>query len=64
VLVKAPDARWSVDFWVDDANGAVARAEAGGGSVIAPLTDTPVGRTAMLADPSGASFTVSRVQGP
>ena len=32
-----------------------------GGRAIEPPTDNPVGRTALLADPSGAVFTVSKV---
>ena len=49
-----------VDFWVDDVDAAAERADELGGTVIAPLDD-PVGRTAVLADPQGAVFSVSRV---
>src|SRR4051812_20592833 len=55
-------ARWSVDFWVDDVDAAAERARAGGGRVLAEPFDMPIGRTAVLADPFGAAFSVSRVQ--
>jgi predicted enzyme related to lactoylglutathione lyase len=65
VMVEARgDQRWTVGFWVDDADAAVARAEAAGGSVLMPATDSPLDRTAMLADPTGAAFLVSRVKKP
>ena len=54
-------ARWSADFWVHDVDEAVARAEASGGSVASPAADTPVGRQAVLTDPQGVSFSVSKV---
>jgi uncharacterized protein len=56
--------RWSADFWVADVDAAVASAERLGGRTIAPPSDTPVGQTAVLADPTGVSFTVSSVPGP
>ena len=53
--------RWTPDFWVDDVDATAARAaELGGTAVVAPF-DTPVGRAAVLADPAGAAFSVSRV---
>jgi uncharacterized protein len=53
--------QWSVDFWVDDVDAAAERARELGGDVVAPPFDTPVGRTAVLTDPQGAAFSVSRV---
>jgi predicted enzyme related to lactoylglutathione lyase len=54
-------ARWGVDFWVDDVDAATAAAErAGGRAVVAPF-DIPIGRTAVLADPAGAVFSISCV---
>jgi uncharacterized protein len=53
--------QWLVDFWVDDVDAAAERAQALGGSVITPPQDAPVGRTAVLQDPQGAVFSVSRV---
>jgi hypothetical protein len=52
---------WNTDFWVGDAEAAAAKAADLGGSVIAPPFDTPVGKTAVLADPQGAAFSVSKV---
>ena len=52
--------RWDVDLWVDDPDASAAQAERLGGAVLAGPFDTPVGRTAVLADPQGATFSVSR----
>jgi predicted enzyme related to lactoylglutathione lyase len=52
---------WGVDFWVDDVDATAATAaELGGRALVAPF-DTPIGRSAVLADPAGAAFSVSRV---
>jgi uncharacterized protein len=56
--------RWSADFWVDDVDATVARAERLGGHTIAPPTPSPVGKSAVLADPSGIAFGVSSVPRP
>ena len=57
-------ARWSVDFWVDDIEAAVAGAErAGGATVLAPF-ENPVGRSAVLADTAGVTFSISQVIKP
>jgi uncharacterized protein len=53
--------QWSVDFWVADADATAARASELGGSVIAGPFDMPIGRRAVLADPQGAAFSISRV---
>jgi predicted enzyme related to lactoylglutathione lyase len=58
-------AHWSVDFWVDDTDAVAARADALDGSVITPpyeIPDTGM-RQAVLADPDGATFSVTRVAG-
>ena len=47
---------WSVYFRTDDADATIARARELGGSVIQPAEDTPYGRLATLADPTGAAF--------
>jgi len=56
-------AHWSADFWVHDVDAAAATADELGGRAVAAPFDTPVGRTALLADPSGVTFSVSRVGG-
>ena len=54
-------AHWSVDFWVDDVYAAADKtAELGGEVKMSPFS-TSVGRTAILADPQGAVFSVSKV---
>ena len=57
-------ARWHVNFWVDDLEAAVERSESGGGTTVQPPVDTPPGRTAVLADPAGVTFSVSHVPHP
>ena len=47
---------WSVYFAVADTDAAVARITELGGSVIDPAEDTPYGRIATAADPTGARF--------
>jgi predicted enzyme related to lactoylglutathione lyase len=52
---------WGIYFAVDDTDATVATAKANGGSVIAPPTDIPPGRFAVLADPQGAVFNVIKM---
>ncbi len=54
---------WTVDFWVTDANEALARAERAGGSAVCPPLDSPAGRQAVIRDPAGAVFTVTTAPG-
>ena len=54
-------AHWSVDFWVDDVDAAALKAAELGGEVKMWPFYTSVGRTAILADPQGAVFSVSKV---
>ncbi len=54
-------AHWSVDFWVDDVDAAADKAAELGGEVKISPFDTSVGRTAVLADPQSAVFSVSKV---
>ena len=68
VAVMAPlgdpglSSRWDVDFWVpDDVEAVAARAVELGGRVVAPAHDRPPFRSAVLADPAGAAFSVSRL---
>jgi predicted enzyme related to lactoylglutathione lyase len=55
--------RWRADFWVQDVDAVAQSAERLGGRTVAPPFDSPAGKTAMLADPSGVAFTVSSVPG-
>ncbi len=55
---------WAISFAVDDTDATAARARELGGSVTMEPFDTPVGRSAVLADPLGASFGVIKLEGP
>jgi uncharacterized protein len=54
-------ARWDVDFWIDGVDAAAERATGGGGTVIAAPFDQGDFRTAVLADPAGAAFSISQL---
>jgi predicted enzyme related to lactoylglutathione lyase len=58
-----PTPRWTVSFWVADADRSVERARELGGGVVLPPMDIPVGRFAIVTDPGGAAFTVAAVPG-
>jgi predicted enzyme related to lactoylglutathione lyase len=58
-----PTPRWTITFWVADADRCVERARELGGGVVLPPMDIPVGRFAIVSDPDGASFTVAAVPG-
>ena len=51
---------WRVEFWVDDVNAVVATAVRLGGAVVAPAHGPPDNRVAVLADPQGAVFAISK----
>jgi hypothetical protein len=51
---------WSVDFWVHDADVVADKAAKLDGRTVARPFGTSVGRTAVLADPQGAVFSVSK----
>jgi predicted enzyme related to lactoylglutathione lyase len=53
---------WTVDFWTDDAANAAAAASDLGGRVLAEPFEVPQFTRALLADPSGAVFSVSQLQ--
>jgi uncharacterized protein len=53
--------RWLIDFWIDDVDAAAGKAAPLGGRVVAPPFATPVGRTAVIADPAGAEFTITQI---
>ncbi|MGI9002685.1 MAG: VOC family protein [Pseudonocardia sp.] len=55
-LPEGVPAHWSVYFGVDDTDAALAKIVDLGGSVLMPAEDTPYGRLAAAADPTGAQF--------
>ncbi len=55
-------AAWSVDFWIADADAAVAAAPGLGGRVVAPAHEAPPFRRAVLSAPDGATFSVSELR--
>ena len=55
-LPEGVPAHWSVYFGVGDTDAALARIVELGGSVVQPAEDTPYGRLAAAADPTGARF--------
>ena len=65
VMVPLDDAgagsRWSVDFWVQDAEATAAHAVELGGRVVLAPHDRPPFRSAVLADPGGAAFSISQL---
>ena len=60
---RSPDVppHWSIDFWVYDVDATADRAAKLGGRIVTPPFQTSVGTTAVLADPQGAEFSVSKV---
>ena len=61
LLASGVRPHWRIDFWVDDVDATVATATELGGSAIVPPYDTPIARQAVVADPQGAVFSVSRI---
>ena len=55
-LPEGVPAHWSVYFGVKDADAASAEIVELGGSIVLPAEDTPYGRLATVADPTGAVF--------
>ncbi|MEU4341619.1 VOC family protein [Nocardia sp. NPDC023852] len=49
---------WTVYFGADDVDKTVERVGDLGGSVLSPAQDTPYGRMASIADPTGARFSI------
>lgn len=60
-LPPATASFWSIYWEVDDADAAVTRVKALGGSVVMDIEDTPYGRLATVADPAGAQFKLRQV---
>ena len=64
LMMRAPEGakgRWEVGFWVDDLDAAVGRSAQRGGTTVRPPFDAPPGRSAVLADPAGVTFSISHV---
>ena len=55
---------WSVDFWIDDAESAAARATELGGSVVVPPREIPGFLNVVIADPAGAMISLSELRKP
>jgi predicted enzyme related to lactoylglutathione lyase len=64
VPTDEPQAHWAVNFWVDDADAAAARATQAGGSVLARPSDAGGLPQTVLADPAGAAFSVTTAPAP
>jgi len=61
IMPEGVPSNWSIYFGVDDTDASVAKAQDLGGSVLAPAADTPWGRFALLADPTGTPFAIISV---
>lgn len=61
-LDPGQDPHWHLDFWVSDAEDAVAKTRALGGDVVVePYDAPPAFKQAVLADPQGAVFSISQL---
>ena len=58
-----PTPRWTIAFWVADADQAATEVQKLGGTILLPPMDVPVGRFTIVADPAGAAFTATAVPG-
>ena len=55
---KEEPSGWNVYFQVADADAALERAVELGGTIVQPAEDTPYGRLARVADPTGVAFRI------
>jgi predicted enzyme related to lactoylglutathione lyase len=55
-LPHSVPSQWAVYFGVEDTDAALAKIDGLGGSTLIPAEDTPYGRLATAADPTGAMF--------
>ncbi len=55
-LPEGVPAHWSIYFGAADADATLAKVVELGGSIVTPAEDTPYGRLATAADPTGAQF--------
>jgi predicted enzyme related to lactoylglutathione lyase len=60
-VMDGDEARWSVDFWIDDIERAIAAATEQGGRVLAGPHAVPPFRQAVVADPNGVTASVSQL---
>jgi uncharacterized protein len=60
-VTGAAPAHWSVRSWVTDVDAAAVTAKTLQGTIVAGPFDIPIGRTAVLADPAGATFSVTQI---
>ena len=58
------DAGWNVDFWIDDAESAAARATQLGGTVVVAPHEIPGFVNTVIADPAGAVVSLSQLLYP
>jgi predicted enzyme related to lactoylglutathione lyase len=58
------DSAWSVDFWIDDAETAAARAAELGGTVVVAPREIPGFVNTVIADPAGAVLSLSQLVYP
>jgi uncharacterized protein len=61
VMIPGEEPGWRPDFWVADVDAAAAATPELGGRVLAGPMDAGVSRLAVLADPNGAVFSISKV---
>jgi len=58
-FMPADAAGWRIYFGVEASEAAIARVQELGGKVLDGPTDSPFGRIATIADPTGATFQIS-----
>lgn len=54
-------AHWGVDFWIENADNAAAKAAELGGKLLGPISEIAGFRRANVADPQGATFSISQL---
>jgi len=64
LMAGAGESAWNVDFWIDDAESAAARASELGGSVVVAPHEIPGFVNTVIADPAGAVVSLSQLQYP
>ena len=63
MMANGAPGRWSVDFWVHDADALAGQVEELGGRALVPPSDAGPLRQAVLGDPFGAPFSVTTAPG-